>query len=325
MIKATVMCSIQEIFLAIVEVVLKGIITICLLFSIQILLFVASTPMIAVLLLEKMPPTSIQPSSITPGREVDQVSGLYGPGAYSAWVLSTISAIISSATEDNSSSSISTDQLASFLYSTCSMYWYHGRLARYRLTIGPDIIQDYSVQAASFVFNVSTLFHSLGCIFSTEQKRFPWLIIVLWDAWLSWICPMMFTSPVSLAIHLLILPFILVLLIWFKTTRNPNIRKLALLFLPFALLEAVRCQFSTTRILIIPKTTSKLFDLDQLVSLITVMVVIAYQWELWNVPKVARKLRTRFGRTLVRRHSLQLEASEIAPHYHWNDTRTISH
>jgi hypothetical protein len=58
-----------------------------------------------------------------PTTELASVSGFYGPGAYWAWVLCTISAIVGSIKDKDTSSMLSSDQVASFIYSASSMYW----------------------------------------------------------------------------------------------------------------------------------------------------------------------------------------------------------
>jgi hypothetical protein len=247
-------------------------------------------------------------SSVPRNMEREGVSGVYGPGAYTAWILCTTSAIISSAAK-SSSSKLSPDQIASFLYSTFSMYWYHIRCSWYgRESL--DLVQDYSVQAASFVFNVSTLLHSLGCVLSTEEKNGPWIVLLIWDTWILCTCPMALINRASSAIHVLIIPIVFILIFYIKAKITPHPWKLVpFLLVPFGLLEAVRCQFSSTRIFIIPKTGSSITDLDQLVSLVTTIVVIVYEWRLWDLQGVARKLRKFLRRSPIRSNSTQLEAS----------------
>jgi hypothetical protein len=239
---------------------------------------------------------------------IEGVSGLYGPGAYSAWVFCTTSAIIGSAVKTGSSK-LSPDQIASFLYSTFSMYWYHIRCSWYQQQ-SSELVQDYSVQAASFVFNISTLFHSLGCIFSTEENNGAWILFLIWDTWILWACPMAFLNGTSEAIHMLIIPIVFMLIFYLKANIRPRPWKLVpFLLLPFGLLEVVRCQFSSTWIFVIPKTGSSLTDLDQLVSLVTAIVVTVYEWRLWDLQGVARKIRKGLQRTPTRSNSTQLEAS----------------
>jgi hypothetical protein len=242
-------------------------------------------------------------------QDIEAVSGLYGPGTYIAWVLCTISAIIGSATKDPPSRGLSPDQIASFIYSISTMYWYYGRIVWYR-PWGLDLIQDHSVQAASFVLNVSTLFHGLGFILSSERKKKPWLFFVVWDAWLACISPMILVDIPSLLLVVTVFPMLQSLVPTFMILFRLSPWKLVLLsLLPFTLLEAVRCQFSTTSLLIMPKTASSLTDLDQFVSLITALILVVYQWRLWNLADIAHKLRRRFGRNPTRSNSIQLEAS----------------
>jgi hypothetical protein len=264
-----------------------------------VLLFVALTPIFFVPAIWACMGKGSSP--MPPGPEIDAVSGLYGPGAYIAWVLCTMSAIISSATEKNPSSTLSPDIITSLLYSNVSVYWYHGRFFS-RWTEGSDILQDYSAQTASFVFNVSTLLHGLGYIFNSKRRKNLWAVFVVWDVWLSWISPVAFAflARKSIVIQFYFAPMILIITYIIVEYHNPSRWMLVLLpLLSFVLLEALRCQFSTARILVIPKTASNLTDLDQFVSLITAIVVLTYQWKLWNLASITRKLQTRSRRTPV--------------------------
>ncbi|PVF94142.1 hypothetical protein CPB86DRAFT_62690 [Serendipita vermifera] len=256
-------------------------------------------------------------SPIPRSREVEAVSGLYGPGTYAAWVLCTVSAIISSATASPHSSILSSDQVASFIYSRASKYWYYGRVLWYSPK-DLDLIQDCSIQAASFIFNVSTLLHGFGLIFSTEAKRRPWLLIVLWDTWLWLFSPMNLSAERSALMHYIAIPVVSAAIVGIAYKIKPAPWKLApFLLLPFVLLEAPRTQFFITPLLILPKSGSSFTDLDQLVSLITAIAVVIYQWELWNLPKFTRKARTRLERRPIRTKSMRLEfgvtETEAAP------------
>jgi hypothetical protein len=250
-------------------------------------------------------------SPMPPGPELRAVPGLYGPGAFTAWVLCTISAIIDASAGDHPSSRLSPDLIASLVYSTCSVYWHHGRSIT-RFVGGYDIFQDYSTQAGSFVFNVSVLLHALGLVFSTKQKKKFWSILTSWNIYLSFISPMTFAVTTIKAVVTLSFILPMVSIIAYSIARESNLspwRRVPFPLLPFIMLEAFRCQFSTTRILIIPKTTSSLTDLDQFVSLATGITVVAYQWKLWDLARIARRLRTKIRRAPVRSASLELEAT----------------
>jgi hypothetical protein len=240
-------------------------------------------------------------SPMPPGPELEAVSGLYGPGAYIAWIVCTMCAIISSATEKNPSSRLSPDMITSLLYSIISVYWYHGRFFS-RWTEGSDILQDYSTQAASFIFNISTLLHGLGFIFNSNRRKNLWAVFVLWDAWLSFTSPITFAflPKKSILIQVYFVPIISIAT--YITVKYHNQSPWMLVPLPllsFVLLEAFRCQFSTARIFVIPKTASSLTDSDQFVSLITAIAVVTYQWKLWDLASITRKLQTRSRRTPV--------------------------
>ncbi|PVF95426.1 hypothetical protein CPB86DRAFT_592710 [Serendipita vermifera] len=231
-----------------------------------------------------------------PSGDIADVSGLYGPGTYWAWVLCTISAIVSSSIKGHSSSIISPDQIVSFVYSTFSTYGYYIRVVWYGLE-GHTLLQDHSAQAAAFVLHMSTLFHALGAIFSTEDKEGPWLALVVWDYWLLWISPMMTIDLHSRLITSIATP--IVFLCFFLVAgayRSSPWRVAPSSLLLFIFLEAVRTQYFVTHSFCVsPKTTYSLTDLDQLVSLASAIAVMIHQWELWNPPKVLQRLKRNFS------------------------------
>ncbi|PVF92824.1 hypothetical protein CPB86DRAFT_158067 [Serendipita vermifera] len=244
--------------------------------------------------------------------EAENVSGLYGPGAYWAWVLCTISAVLSSSAKGDSSSRFSPDQIASFIYSTFSIYSYYIRVAWYGLN-GPALLQDQSIQAASFILHISSLFHGLGAIFSIENKRVLWRVFVAWDFWLLWTSPMTTVDSRSLVLIAAVLPIAYCCIVCIIVIYKPWPWKIGpFLLLPFILLEAIRTQyFVAYSFLMSPKTTCKLTDLDQLVSLMSAIVVITYQWGLWKPLTVFQRLRASFRRSPVRSRSIYLESRDV--------------
>jgi hypothetical protein len=240
-------------------------------------------------------------ASLTPqATAIQEVSGLYGPGAYTAWVLCTVSAIIGSATNDDSSLMLSPDQITSFLYSTGSLYWSYCHALRYQPEYR-DFIQDPSVQAASFVFNVSALLHGIGLVFSTERKREIWRFFVVWDAWLCLTSPISFIDGPSFLMQIMGLgtSIFSILPTLFPEKPSPWVFSF-LLLMPFIALEATRLQFSDGLINFIPKTTSSLTDLDQLITLVTAVVLLVYQWRIWDLRPIYDRLRGRSRRTPIR-------------------------
>ncbi|PVF90786.1 hypothetical protein CPB86DRAFT_830855 [Serendipita vermifera] len=121
-------------------------------------------------------------------RDIEVVSGLYGPGAYIAWVLCTISAIIGTSTKPDPSK-VYTDLIASFIYSTVSTYWVNGRYAWF-YPKGVDILEDCSLQAGSFVFNVSAFLHDLGFLLCTEGQRVFCVPMIICDLYWANLSPM---------------------------------------------------------------------------------------------------------------------------------------
>jgi hypothetical protein len=241
--------------------------------------------------------------------KIGEVSGLYGPGAYIAWVLCTISAIIGSATKHDSPLLLSSDQIASFLYSTCSLYWSYCHGLRYQPE-GRKFIQDPSVQAASFVFNVSALLHGIGLLFSTEEKRAPWVYLVIWDGWLCFFSPIAFLSGGLFLTHILgLYTQIISLGPVFTPIKPPSWLTSTFLLGPFSLLEIGRRHLSDSPIDYIPRTTSSLTDLDQFVALVTAIVALVYQWRIWDFPPIRDRLQGAFRQTPTRGNSIQLEES----------------
>jgi hypothetical protein len=237
----------------------------------------------------------------------ESVSFLYGPGIYIAWLLCTLSAFIGSAT-DNTSFKVPPDLIVSVLYSTCSMYWYLIRC--YQHPFGdPDAIQDYVIHAASFVLSVSTLIHGLGFIFT---QKFVWILLFLWDGWVLWISPMTIVHKVPEIINFAGIPIMMLSIAFLGAVviKNPW-KSSPLILLPFALFEAIRCQFSTTWIFIIPKTASSLIDSDQVLSLVFVIALIIYRWELWRLSGIDRIFQKKFRRAPVRSKTIELEANPL--------------
>ncbi|PVF92680.1 hypothetical protein CPB86DRAFT_877719 [Serendipita vermifera] len=198
------------------------------------------------------------PSQLLHSNELESVSGLYGPGAYTAWVLCTISAIFDSRYAEGSSPKFSPDQLASFLYSTVSTYWYYGRVLRFNIRPGA-IVQDCSAQAASVVFNVSVLLHGLGVSFSTEEKGGLWLAFAMWDIWLWAFSPMTYSDILSMCIHMGFTPLPELILVQIAHEDRPDPWKFApFFFIPFILLETTRTRYFNSPLLIVPKSSSVL-------------------------------------------------------------------
>ncbi|PVF94140.1 hypothetical protein CPB86DRAFT_800674 [Serendipita vermifera] len=239
-------------------------------------------------------------------KDIEAVSGLYGPGAYIAWVLCTISAIINSS--KSHSSKLSPDLIASFIYSTASTYWYYGRFIWFQPK-GLDLLEDCSIQAGAFLFNVATLFHGLGIILTREAQNPPWVIITFLDIMHESLSPMVLgTEWLGLICLLLWWGFIFGMVFtprhWWKLWMSLLIPPLH-----FILLEIPRTRHFTTSTFILPKTGSKITDLDQLVSLISGVTVVIYQWELWNLARIGRKLQTKFRQHLRQSDSIQMEAN----------------
>jgi hypothetical protein len=79
----------------------------------------------------------------------------------------------------------------------------------------------------------------------------------------------------------------------------------------FILFEAVKANnLGIHSIVFTPRTASHLTDMDQLVSLVTVIGVTLHQWKLWNVPRVIRLLRTPLRPNPFRGKSVYLEQKE---------------
>jgi hypothetical protein len=242
-----------------------------------------------------------------PNTELASVSGFYGPGTYWAWVLCTISAIVSSSTDSNTSP-ISADQIASFIYFISSMYGNGGRIARCQFPLHDNLLQDPSFQAASLVLNTAISLYGLGATFSTERKRIPWVVFAVWSLLVLFLSPMAhLDTSLQWAYVFIILAMYCPIGVGAMLTEHSWII-LPFLLMPFLLLEMVKAySLGIDPTFITPRTTSKITDMDQIASVLTAIGVIIYQWELWNVPNVIRHIRTRFRRNPVRSNSIQLE------------------
>jgi hypothetical protein len=182
------------------------------------------------------------------------------------------------------------------------MYWYYIRVLWYGLYLS-KVLQDPSVQAGSLVLNVSSLFHGLGALISTKEKRWIWLCFAVWDAYLLLLCPLLFVNPFSAYVHASA-PF-MNLAIVLLAQRNERFRRLAppLLLIPFALFEAVRAKyFDTYSFTFTPKTTSNLTDIDQILFFLISVAVVVYKWQLVRrAPMLAK-------RNPIKKDSLGLES-----------------
>lgn len=281
---------------------LQILILLLLLSSGLLLLVIGANPLWLVLITQ-----SASPSKVPPDVEISSVSGFYGPGTYWAWVICTLSAVVGSTIDTHSSSVLSTDQIVSYIYSTFSVYWCYLRIVRYGL-FGPNIFQDLSVQAASLVLNVSSLFHGLGAVLGISEKKKPWVLFACWDLWLLTFSPAMTANTFSIWLHSSI--SIVGLVIAFI---EPNYRRswkvVILLLATFVLLEGTKAHHpGTYPFSFTPKTTSNLTDMDQMVSLVTAIAVVIYQWQLWNVPGVVQRFREHFQRKLPPQDSNLLDA-----------------
>ncbi|PVF94137.1 hypothetical protein CPB86DRAFT_818213 [Serendipita vermifera] len=235
-------------------------------------------------------------------RDIEAVSGLYGPGAYIAWVLCTISAIISTSSKSNSSK-FPPDMIASLVYSTVSTYWYHGRWVWYQPQ-GLDLLQDCSIQAGAFVFNVAAFFHDISLLLSTETKILPWVFIVLCDFWLGCISPMLNSHEYLGAVGPVLQAGVLVAVVVAICLQSRPWVFCLISCLHFMALELPRTQLFTASLVFWPQTASRITDFDQIVYLVTGMAFIAYRWELWNLLRTSQNIRTKFRRSPLRSNSI---------------------
>jgi hypothetical protein len=270
----------------------------------QILLVFAANPLLLIGFSDYLP------SRPTPSTDISSVSGFYGPGAYWAWFICTISAVVGSTTKSHPPSPVlSLDQVASFIYSTYSTYWYYIRVLYYGL-YGSNILRDPSVQAASLVLNMSALLHALGVMVSVEEKRIPWVLFAAWDILLLFFSPTMSVHLFSALLHLTIpLMFYILAIVSEKFQIYWTTRSFP--FLIFILLEGVKAHyFGTYSFTFTPKTASKITDMDQMVSFMTAIAGVVYQWQLWSVPSLVQRLRIRSQQNSLCINAMRLESGE---------------
>jgi hypothetical protein len=145
---------------------------------------------------------------------------------------------------------------------------------------------------------------------SYSLRNLSGFLLFLWDGWVLWISPMSLVHGVPPIINFAGIPIIMLSIAFLGAVVITNPWKSApLILLPFALFEAIRCQFSTTWIFIIPKTGSSLIDSDQVLSLVFVIALIIYRWELWRSLGVDRIFQKKFRRAPVRSKTIELEAN----------------
>ncbi|PVF94139.1 hypothetical protein CPB86DRAFT_818216 [Serendipita vermifera] len=154
---------------------------------------------------------------------------------------------------------------------------------------------------------MSTLFHTLGLLLSDETKRDPWFYMIYWDLWLAWLSPMTFTD-----VPWAVIGIFNVILFDMTIPFNSSVARLPpiFLYLHILFLESLRTRLFTTSLIILPQTASKLTDLDQFVSLMTGVAIMAYQWELWNPPQFIRKVRMKSLQNLRLRNLVELKISK---------------
>ncbi|PVF91536.1 hypothetical protein CPB86DRAFT_878461, partial [Serendipita vermifera] len=234
-----------------------------------------------------------------PCTTLEDVSGYYGPGAYWAWLLTTLSAAASTLSKADMGS-ISMDFIASSVYVIAAMGDF-----QFRLCLGCDIKSDFQAQAALHIISVSGLcnfiFLSMGeWKFRGKVDRGPlssgkW---VLWRTLLSFITiesisriywvqeDRDFGPSVSV---LLLFGLMLLQLYIFRNTTNSWIQRALPYWLVCLLLGT--CTFKYQRderlyawLLSPPPTQAKFSDMDQIVPLAATMLALSAQWKVWTIP-----------------------------------------
>jgi hypothetical protein len=226
-----------------------------------------------------------------PCTTVESISGFYGPGAYWAWILTTISAIASTLSAGGEKD-FSIDFVGSSLYVLAAM----GDL-QLRACLKCDPQFDFQVKASLQVISMSSILCLLALSTgefwrkgdSTGPSRrwqlwqallfFPFLQAALWIAWI-----MKHSISVTLVIFMVVcfagggMWLVLEENVYWRTIRHGYLCLVAHMLAVFEWSDQVSL---LTRPTLIPLSGAKLSDMDQVLTLMATLLVMMVQWKVW--------------------------------------------
>jgi hypothetical protein len=225
-----------------------------------------------------------------PCTTVESISGFYGPGAYWAWILTTISAIASTLSAGGEKE-LSIDFVSSSLYTLVAM----GDL-QLRACVKCDPQFDFQVKASLQVISMSSILCFLALLVGEIWRKgdntgpssgrwqlwkallfFPFLQAALWVSWI-----------IKHSISVLLGIFMVVCFagggMWLVLQENVawRIIRHSYLCLIAHMLAAFQWSDQTsllTRPTLIPLSGAKLSDMDQVLTLVAAILVMIVQWK----------------------------------------------
>lgn len=234
---------------------------------------------------------------------VENVSGLYGPGAYWAWILTTISAMFTTFSADQDKI-VSIDFIGSFLYALAAI----GDLQlRVCLECHADN-RDLQYKASLHIMGVSNLFCLLALVLgelrysTTVLASYQWQ---LWKAfqlapyfqvtlWLYWVA----TGNISWT--LVFSTFHISPLGWLRTSNRGDggLRCIRYGYISVFILSCVTGQEPVGKLsglpFFPPLSGAKLSDMDQALTLVTAILALTVQWKAWRcIPWLASRQKER--------------------------------
>lgn len=243
---------------------------------------------------------------------IEDVSPFYGPGAYWAWVLTTISALCSTLSMDRNGV-VSLDFIGPFLYAFASM-------ADYQLRICADCQYqgDFQLKASLQIVAVSSLFCFLTLCIGEGWHNGDRTILTLdqWQLWKSlllapyfqvtiWILWVMSDTIVGL-VGIFFICYVALPGLWVQNREDGFTRGFRYFLLyAFVIIYVVHEQ-PVGRLsalpLVPPLSGSKLSDVDQILTLSVATLVILVQWKAWRcIPSLASQRMKENKRTVLTR------------------------
>ncbi|PVF96234.1 hypothetical protein CPB86DRAFT_787120 [Serendipita vermifera] len=228
---------------------------------------------------------------------LEEVSGLYGPGTYYAWLLAMLSAALTQYYRPIEERRLfSADLISAFAYIIVSIVDMSRRDAQ------PNGVNDLQALAAFHIVYVASWFSFIFCFLTRSNS---WLnlsyttstILVLWLLGISLkACRSNDLHCLGLGIFVSVVSPIT----WVETWgRIQFINFRSLMFsasVPFLVAHILIPNFGHHPRSLAPRTSSSILELDQGVALATMIMVLSYQWEIWNaIPFLLRYGREKFG------------------------------
>jgi hypothetical protein len=240
-----------------------------------------------------------------PCMTIEDISGFYGPGVYWAWVITTISAMVSTLSADRDKI-VSIDFIGSSLYALASMGDLHLRFCQtcdqqieFQLKASLQVISTSSILSFLTLFIGEFWHKDDNTVFSSGRwqlwKAFLLAPLIQGVFWVSWSIRYSFRLEVMFFLFLCIWGGGL----WYKLRDHAVWRTARYSYLLLVAHQFGYFDYSKEASLTQPTFTllsgAKLSDLDQALTLATTILVMMVQWKAWRrvLPWVHR-LRDRY-------------------------------